>query len=295
MRQSFYVVPLVLAGVTLADPTLQQMLGFLQQFNADLSYPQNIAVAKTINYTGFTEDVVGRVDVTETFIGQELNTEYLFGLFAGIATGAVAGTPLIGVPLNATLVDLVIENNLMIATAQRDFNWTVAIEPTLWQLKFLFNDEGLVTQYDAILYRSSALFATVLPKVAKAAIKELRLPPHTSDTVALQTRAATDVCAGHAAYCTGANKQYKSTEACMDFVLHRIPLGEIWQGGQNTAMCRYIHTPMLQLRPAVHCPHVGPSGGDMCFDHTYESMVQSPFPQPFVALPDNLTLADLGL
>ncbi|KAJ6459641.1 hypothetical protein C8R45DRAFT_1030600 [Mycena sanguinolenta] len=268
---------------------------FSSRLLQDFSYPNNIEVAKTINYTGFSEDVVGRVDVTETFIGQELNTEYLFGLFAGIATGAVAGTPLLGVPLNGTLVDLVIENNLMIVTTLRDFNWTVAIKPTLWQLKFLFNDEGLVTQYDAILYRSSALFANVQPKIAQAVIKELGLPPNTSDTVALQTRAVTDVCAGHAAYCTGANQQYNSTEACMDFVLNTIPLGEIWQDGQNTAMCRYVHTPMLQLRPAVHCPHVGPSGGDMCFDHTYESMVQSPFPEPFVALPDNLTLADLGL
>ncbi|KAF7367647.1 Secreted protein [Mycena sanguinolenta] len=295
MRHSLYAVPLALAGFASADPTLQQMLGFLQQFNTDFSYPNNVAVAKTINYTGFAEDVVGRVDVTETFIGQELNTEYLFGLFAGIATGAVAGTPLIGVPLNGTLVDLVIENNLMIVTTLRDFNWTVAIEPALWQLKFLFNDEGLVTQYDAILYRADALFANVLPKVAQAAIKELNLPPATSPTVALQTRAATDICAGHAAYCTGANQQYNSTQACMDFVMNKIPLGEIWQGGQNTAICRYVHTPMLQLRPTVHCPHVGPSGGDMCFDHTYESMVQSPFTQPFVALPGNLTLADLGL
>ncbi|KAF8188265.1 hypothetical protein K438DRAFT_1972451 [Mycena galopus ATCC 62051] len=283
MRFSLYAVPLVLAGSTFADPTLQQMLGFLQQFNTDFSYPNNIAVAKTINYTGFTP-------------GQELNTEYLFGLFAGIATGAVKGTPLLGVPLNGTLVDLVIENNLMIVTTLRDFNWTFAVVPTLWQLKFMFNDDGLVTQYDAILYRSGALIASVWPQVATAAIADLNLPANTSETVAVQTRAATDICAGHAAYCTGANQQYNSTQDCMNFVLNQISLGEIWQGGQNTAFCRYIHTPMLQLRPSVHCPHIGPTGGDMCFDHTYDSMVtESPFLQPFNALPDNLTLADLGL
>ncbi|KAJ7788560.1 hypothetical protein B0H13DRAFT_2395015 [Mycena leptocephala] len=65
-------------------------------------------------------------------------------------------------------------------------------------------------------------------------------------------------------------------------MLDKIPLGEIWQAGQNTAICRYVHTPMLPYRPAVHCPHVGPTGGDMCFDHTYESMVvDNPFPQPW--------------
>ncbi|KAF7340314.1 hypothetical protein MVEN_01950500 [Mycena venus] len=297
MRFSFFytAVPLVLASSTLAAPTLQQMLGFLQQFNEDFSYPRNVEVAKSINYTGFSEDIVGRVDVTETFIGQELNTEYIFGLFAGIATGSNASTPLLGVPVNGTLVDLVIENNLMIATTRRDFNWTVAVVPTLWQLKFMFNDEGLVTQYDAILYRASALFASVWPKVAKAAIKELGLPPDTSDTVAIQTRAAVDVCAAHETYCLGPNQQYNSTKDCMDFVLRTIPLGEIWQGGQNTAVCRYVHTPMLALRPAVHCPHVGPTGGDMCFDHTYDSMIESPFTQPFNALPGNLTLAALGI
>ncbi|KAF7367698.1 Secreted protein [Mycena sanguinolenta] len=282
MRFSSYAIPLALAGFTLADPTLQQMLGFLQQFNIDISYPANIQVAKSINYTGFTE-------------GQELNTEYLFGVFAGIANGAVAGTPLIGIPLNGTLLDLVIENNIMIVTTLRDFNWTVAIDPTIWQIKFMFNDDGLVTQYDGILYRSSALYADVLPKVAQAAMAELNLPANISQTVALQTRAATDICAGHEAFCTGANQQYNSTADCMDFVMNAIPMGDVWQSGQNTAFCRYLHTTMVQLRPTVHCPHIGPSGGDMCFDHTYESMVQSPFPQPFVALPDNLTLANLGL
>ncbi|KAF7340323.1 hypothetical protein MVEN_01951400 [Mycena venus] len=175
MRVSACTVALTLAGSALADPTLQQMLGFLKQFNLDFSYPRNVEVAKSINYTGFSEDVVGRVDVTETFIGRELNTEaytlsqYLFGLFAGLANSTT--TPLLGVPINGTLVDLVAEKNLVIATTLREFNWTVAIVPTLWQLKFLFNDEGLVTQYDAILYRSSALFANIWPKVAKAVIK----------------------------------------------------------------------------------------------------------------------------
>ncbi|KAJ6569312.1 hypothetical protein B0H19DRAFT_692821 [Mycena capillaripes] len=296
MRFSYTAVPLVLAGSVFAAPTLQQMLGFLEQFNNDFSYPQIVEAAKSINYTGFSEDIVGRVDVTGTFIGRELNTEYIFGLFSGLATGANTSTPLLGVPVNGTLVDLVVENNLMIVTTLRDFNWTVAVVPTLWQLKFLFNDEGVVTQYDAILYRASALFASIWPKLVPQLIKELGLPPNTSDTVALQTRAARDICSQHETYCLGPNQQYNSTQSCIDFVLNAIPLGEIWQGGQNTAFCRYVHTPMLPLRPAVHCPHVGPTGGDMCFDHSYESMVlDSPFPQPFSALPNNLTLADLGL
>jgi hypothetical protein len=73
MRFSLSAVPLALAGSAFATPTLQQMLGFLQQFNAvcatlqsmilflrtfplqDFSYPQNVQAAKSINYTGFSE------------------------------------------------------------------------------------------------------------------------------------------------------------------------------------------------------------------------------------------------
>ncbi|OMP85538.1 hypothetical protein BK809_0004209 [Diplodia seriata] len=36
--------------------------------------------------------------------------------------------------------------------------------------------------------------------------------------------------------------------------------------GLDTLLCRMVHGPMVALRPAVHCPHVGPSGGDMCTD-----------------------------
>ncbi|KAJ7356402.1 hypothetical protein DFH08DRAFT_953751 [Mycena albidolilacea] len=296
MRTPIYIVLLVLAGHAFGAPSLEQMLGFLKQFGRDISYPANIEAAKSINYTGFSEGrhIVGRVDVTGTFIGRELNTEYIFGLFSGLATGASTSTPLVGIPLNQTIIDLVIENNLMIVTTRRDFNFTVAVVPTVWQVKFLFNDEGIVTQYDAIVYRASALFANIWPRLRKHLIKELGLPHHTSQTMAIKIRAARDICSQHEEYCLGPNKQFESKEACMRFVLHKIPLGEIWQAGQNTTLCRYIHTPMLPLRPAVHCPHVGPTGGDMCFDHSYETLLENPFPEPFAALPNNLTLAGLA-
>ncbi|KAJ7493996.1 hypothetical protein FB451DRAFT_1551250 [Mycena latifolia] len=289
--------PLAFACSAAAQPTLQQILGFLNQFQKDFSYPQIIETAKSINYTGFSDDIVGRLDITGNFVGRELNTEYLFGLFSGLSTGGANGsTPLLGVPLNGTVTDLVIENNLAIVSVLRDFNWTIETVPTRWELKFMIDDEGRATQWDAILYRASALFAYIWPKLATHLRTELALPAQTPDTVVLQTRAARDICSQHEQYCLGPDQQYNSTEACLDFVLNTIPLGEVWQGGQNTAFCRYIHTPMIPLRPSVHCPHIGPSGGDMCFDHPYESMVlDNPFSQSFSALPGNLTLADLGL
>ncbi|KAJ7159484.1 hypothetical protein C8R46DRAFT_1354212 [Mycena filopes] len=300
MRFALCLVSLVLAGNALAAPSVQLMLGALKQFEMDFGYPRNAEVTKSINYTGFAEDIVGRVDVTTTFVGRELNTEYIFGLFAQLAT--TTSTPLIGIPLTSTLTDIVVQGNLVIATTLREFNWTgkwnpylqMGIFPTVWELKFLFNDEGQITQYDAILFRASALFADVWPKLAKHLRRELDLPKHTPTTQVLHIRAAIDICTAQEKYCVGANKQYESRKACLDFVLHKIPFGEIWQGGVDTAFCRYVHTPMLPLRPGVHCPHVGPSGGDMCIKRSYADMIEDPFTQSFTALPGNLTLADLA-
>lgn len=35
---------------------------------------------------------------------------------------------------------------------------------------------------------------------------------------------------------------------------------------EDNLVCRHLHVPMLPLRPNVHCPHIGPSGGGMCID-----------------------------
>ncbi|KAJ7885772.1 hypothetical protein B0H14DRAFT_3734944 [Mycena olivaceomarginata] len=223
MRTPIYIVPLVLAGHAFGAPSLEQMLGFLKQFGRDISYPANIEAAKSINYTGFSEDIVGRVDVTGTFIGRELNTE---GSSLVSPLAPVRVRLLWGIPLNQTIIDLVIENNLMIVTTRRDFNFTVAVVPTVWQVKF-----GIVIQYDAIVIPCQRPLCKYLAQAPETLIKELGLPPRTSQTMAIKTRAARDICSQHEEYCLGPNKQFESKEACMKFVLHKIPLGEIWQAG----------------------------------------------------------------
>ena len=47
-------------------------------------------------------NVKGRIDITRTFTGAELNTEYLFGLFANLATNPDT-VSLLGVPVAYTI------------------------------------------------------------------------------------------------------------------------------------------------------------------------------------------------
>ncbi|KAJ7293066.1 hypothetical protein C8J57DRAFT_1490531 [Mycena rebaudengoi] len=276
MKLSCTVAPLVLASSAMADPSLQQMLGFLQRFVHDFAYPHIIETAKNITYPGFAD---GRFDITGTFVGNELNTEYIFGLFSGLATGASVSTPLLGTPLNETLAATLSKFPLCETSIGRS-------PSCLCDSMFMFNDDGLVTQYDGGIFRSAATFNNIWPKLAKHLKVELGLPRHTCDTVALQTRAALDICSQHEKFCLGKLVQYKSTASCINFVMTQMPFGEVWQGGQNTAFCRCRSVP----------PHIGPTGGDMCFDHSIEQLIlTNPFPKPFVALPGGLTLADIRL
>ncbi|KAL9710660.1 hypothetical protein Ac2012v2_006198 [Leucoagaricus gongylophorus] len=273
-------LPLIILGAFLiaghlsaAAPTVNQMLGFLKNYNIDWSYPRLVDIASGVDYSALDPNVVGRVDITNTFVGSELNTEESLG------------SPLC-VPLNQTVTELVIQGNTLSTSLIVQFNWTVAIIPLQFNVFFQFNDEGKVTQYDAQLVRSSWAFQTVLPLLVPRIASELGLPNSTDPTVIIATKAAKDICTTHEEYCIGANLQYNSTQECIDFIMNRVPFGDIWQAGQDTGICRYLHHAMVPRRPGVHCPHIGPSGGDMCIPRDYVQVTtENPFASSFIQVP----------
>lgn len=73
--------------------------------------------AKAINSTLLAEDVLGRVDITRTFNGRELNTEYLFGLFANLAAdnGQIS---LLGVPISYEILHFAANQNIVSASTK---------------------------------------------------------------------------------------------------------------------------------------------------------------------------------
>ena len=58
-----------------ADSNYQQKLSWFIRFADAFMYPNNTAEASKINSTLFAENIQGRVDLTSTFDGRELNTE----------------------------------------------------------------------------------------------------------------------------------------------------------------------------------------------------------------------------
>jgi hypothetical protein len=90
------------------------------------------------------------------------------------------------------------------------------------------------------------------------------------------------ICGLHDIYCTEANKQFDSFNDCVNFQ-SSISFGIMEYGYENTVTCRYIHAPMTAARPAVHCAHIGPSGGGFCSgQRSYSSYFSDPINAPIV-------------
>ena len=94
--------------------TFNQLWNLQKTFSDSFVYPANVAIAKSINSTLLAENVQGRVDVTRTFDGRELNTEYLFGLFANLAElGDKRATTLLGIPKGYEIVKFAANQNVV--------------------------------------------------------------------------------------------------------------------------------------------------------------------------------------
>uniref|UniRef100_A0A0W0G4J6 Uncharacterized protein n=1 Tax=Moniliophthora roreri TaxID=221103 RepID=A0A0W0G4J6_MONRR len=184
----------------------------------------------------FADNVVGRVDVTTTFVGQQLNIEYFFGTF--FTSAQQNTTQLIGSATNVTIAELVLQPPLVWASLVTDFAYRTIEQTYPLQVDVLFRlDENLlITSYDATLRRFPQLFTLTIPPLAKQIAKELGDTETKDDIALLAKRAANDTCTEHTLYCTGQDQQYDSFEQCYNFLTNEVPFGQPWEAGVNTGM-----------------------------------------------------------
>ncbi|KAL8818159.1 MAG: hypothetical protein Q9223_003142 [Gallowayella weberi] len=243
----------VAAGTT-AQPTftVNQLWNLNKKFLDSFIYPANVKVARAINSTLLAEDVQGRVDITRTFDGRELNTEYLFGLFANLATAEVGAISLLGIPLSYEVLHFAASQNIATALTRFQFNFTalnlvIPVEIDTWNS---YNSRGQITQYDATF----KYWQWTVDYLMQAAGKKFGTTS-TEATVGTLTKAiAQSICGTATKYCSGPNEQYTSPAQCLDYLT------------TNTLLCRMVHQNMVAFRPEVHCPHIGKTGGGYCDD-----------------------------
>lgn len=214
-----------------------------------LSFTNPTAVIEGTVTSPLSQDVVGRIDVMTTFVGQKLNNEYLFGLFMESASENT--TQLIGTPSSFNVQSLVVEPPMVAVSFLNELVYpTINLSVPLQIDMFIsFDDDDLkIISYDAVLRRWDEFFNYVLPLLAPQIAMELN-ETHgfttTNTTELLMYKTATDICEKSTQYCTGSNQVYDSNDACMEFMT-ALPFGESWAGGLDNGWCRYIHKSEFQ-------------------------------------------------
>lgn len=164
---------------------------------------------------------------------------------------------------------------------------TLPIEIETWNA---FNSRGQISQYDATFkwwqWTVDYLLSTA------AAANHMTLPQITSFAT---QKIASSVCETAMTYCNDSvvsdtANLYSSQKECEGFLTAKVRFGEAYElgmfpqsrhlslytwigdadlmlnAGRNTLLCRMVHQNMVPFRPAVHCPHIGPTGGGYCND-----------------------------
>lgn len=129
--------------------TFTELYNLTTRFLTNHMYPLNIAQSLSINSSLLSSDILGRVDATRDYAGRELNTEYLFGLFANIALNPDAFT-LLGYPVNYTFTRFLGSGNVVSFAAVVEYMLPVTKTTIPQELDFwvTYNEKGEISQYD---------------------------------------------------------------------------------------------------------------------------------------------------
>ncbi|KAI9368019.1 hypothetical protein BJX61DRAFT_550765 [Aspergillus egyptiacus] len=269
---------LAIGTAALADFTFDELWNLQNTLWDNFLYPANLGQINATDTSVFTEDVQGRVDITRTFDGRELNNEYIFGLFSD-----PTHLSLVGIPISYNITQFAANQNISSATTVFTFNVTSfnTLVPITIDTWILYNADGKIVQYDATF----RWFGWLLDTLFEAAGTGLFNTTDPADTQrALGELLATTICETHDQYCVGDNKQYASNEECVRFLTEEIRFGRDYELGRNTLLCREVHEHMVQYRPTEHCPHIGPDGGGYCVDDKEyaEVVTERYFQEPFI-------------
>ncbi|KAJ4345083.1 hypothetical protein N0V95_005930 [Ascochyta clinopodiicola] len=208
--------------------------------------------------------IQGRVSDTRTFVGRELNTEYIFGLFMPSESRSIIGNP-----KEYEVVQFAAVQNIASATTRVNFTFPAFNNislPVVINTWMTWNSAREITQYDVVFKWFGNLFQTLILSLGGSAEEASK---KTVDKI------ATSICNSHMRYCNGTNAQYESWKKCYGLLTEEIRVGQSFELGMNTLMCRSVHELMVKYRPEVHCSHIGPTGGGECDDAiTYVEKVE---------------------
>ncbi|PBK88470.1 hypothetical protein ARMGADRAFT_970953 [Armillaria gallica] len=251
-----------------------ELFDAFENFIAGLIQPSSVAGSG--NSSALSPDVVGRVNMMMTLNGIENNTEFLYGVPTKVMQANT--TQIIGYPTNASVESLSIQHSVVSASVvfsmyHATMSLTTPLQVDLW---LNFDDDLLISAYDLSIRNFPKAFSFLASVLSDQIAHEMSVG---NSTDAASSRMAADICTAALEYCTGGNQQYDSYDSCFETLSRNVTMDSLDQ-----TFCRYFVKDMVPSRPSIHCPSLGPSGGDTCFNVNYPEETNTyPFASSFVA------------
>jgi len=198
----------------------------------------------------FSANASGRITPVGSFTDAIGSFEYFYGLASHF------------IFIETTIVTLIAKANLVALRVDLTIDMTASGVGfgllNLTQEGFItFDEDNLITSYDLVILRLGEAFDPMITPEAEV------------ETIY-------EICEVEAEFCTGANQQYPSLDACIAYI-SAITYGTWDNASSNTTVCRELHSLLVPLRPDYHCPHIGPTGGGACVDTPYDEFYQQNF------------------
>ena len=212
------------------------------------------------------------MDITRTFTGRELNTEYIFGLFANLAAAAKnesAFFTLLGYATSYEIVHFAASQNIASASTRyaynifssrlpqnqktqlinartSRFNFTFPLFPShpfhlpiiidTWNV---FDSHGQISMYDASFKYWQWTVDTLLNTAGKVLNK-------TEEQVMgfAGEKLIGSICATAGKFCKGENRQYNSTGECEKYLSGKVRLGAAYELGASLSSLSHCGLPL---------------------------------------------------
>jgi len=226
----------------------------------------------------FNKNVVGRVDPVGDFVGFEDSIEYFFAL-SPLPEGNGAKSAITSYKItefSSECADIASSVVYLYCSVYNpgspDHGKPLA---PLKQVAFWrFDSQGAVLKYDAWIPNLNSW------------VEATEAAPVTNPIY--QAQSINFLCAITQMRCVGPNKQWDDIPQCVQ-ALSLKPYGNYDAAWGDNVVCRSIHLVLTQVRPDIHCPHVGPTGGGKCINVPYptdffsdESLYGEPAGQTFM-------------
>ncbi|EOD45455.1 hypothetical protein UCRNP2_7827 [Neofusicoccum parvum UCRNP2] len=227
----------------------------------------------------FNANATGRISPVGNFSGFEDSIEYFFGLAPTPQTNQVGLGLFEADVVSFTSGCAEVAASVVYLKGGAVNNETGGLiegspVTTLKQVAFWkFDEDGLVLQYDAWI-PNLQLWTNVANGIDFA------------NRTVQQGTVAQALCPNIQKMCTGKDQQYQNVEDCTAQLMAK-KFGTFDEAWGDNVVCRQIHVLLTGIRPDIHCPHVGPTGGGKCVDIDYRQEYFDDdalfgFPEPFM-------------